>query len=215
MNASRTAWALRWLLTVLALVALCLNGASVLTGRGLMVSAVQDLRAFALCSGSIASVDFNQVGGDIDIYFRGGVPRERRFGTFGAFRAQRADRVGVWALDSVGCDFFMQCARAEGKPITRLWPFATVLSGSAGLMWWGRFARRARPGCCRLCGYDLAGNTSGVCPECGTRTPCLERDDGGHEGVLAPGAAVPEASLPEPRSASASRTTDTALGAAA
>ena len=23
------------------------------------------------------------------------------------------------------------------------------------------------PGCCRSCGYDLTGNTSGVCPECG------------------------------------------------
>lgn len=24
------------------------------------------------------------------------------------------------------------------------------------------------PHCCRHCGYDLTGNTSGVCPECGT-----------------------------------------------
>lgn len=24
------------------------------------------------------------------------------------------------------------------------------------------------PGCCRECGYDLTGNVSGVCPECGT-----------------------------------------------
>ncbi|MCC6361329.1 MAG: hypothetical protein IT450_21540 [Phycisphaerales bacterium] len=25
------------------------------------------------------------------------------------------------------------------------------------------------PGCCRNCGYDLTGNTSGRCPECGRR----------------------------------------------
>jgi hypothetical protein len=24
------------------------------------------------------------------------------------------------------------------------------------------------PGCCKICGYFLTGNTSGVCPECGT-----------------------------------------------
>jgi hypothetical protein len=27
--------------------------------------------------------------------------------------------------------------------------------------------RRGRPGHCAACGYDLTGNTSGVCPECG------------------------------------------------
>jgi len=27
--------------------------------------------------------------------------------------------------------------------------------------------RRIRPGCCLRCGYDLTGNTSGVCSECG------------------------------------------------
>ncbi len=25
-------------------------------------------------------------------------------------------------------------------------------------------------GCCQACGYNLTGNTSGICPECGT--PC-------------------------------------------
>ena len=29
-------------------------------------------------------------------------------------------------------------------------------------------ARRRRPGSCVTCGYDLTGNTSGRCPECGT-----------------------------------------------
>ncbi len=32
-------------------------------------------------------------------------------------------------------------------------------------------ARRRRLGCCRKCGYNLTGNVSGVCPECGTRIP--------------------------------------------
>jgi len=39
---------------------------------------------------------------------------------------------------------------------------------------WHRDRRRIRPGCCLRCGYDLTGNTSGVCSECGekaTATP--------------------------------------------
>jgi hypothetical protein len=31
-----------------------------------------------------------------------------------------------------------------------------------------RFVLEANPHLCRQCGYDLTGNASGVCPECGT-----------------------------------------------
>ena len=31
--------------------------------------------------------------------------------------------------------------------------------------------RRPRDGTCKTCGYNLTGNTSGVCPECGTPVP--------------------------------------------
>ena len=34
---------------------------------------------------------------------------------------------------------------------------------------WHRDRRRIRPGHCPGCGYDLTGNTSGVCPECGDK----------------------------------------------
>lgn len=33
---------------------------------------------------------------------------------------------------------------------------------------WGVRRRKAMKGACRACGYDLTGNTSGVCPECAT-----------------------------------------------
>ena len=33
---------------------------------------------------------------------------------------------------------------------------------------WLRFRNRRREGLCLSCGYDLTGNESGVCPECGT-----------------------------------------------
>lgn len=44
-------------------------------------------------------------------------------------------------------------------------PF-TVLLGVLSIPWWRRLRRRRR-GCCLACGYDLTGNVSGACPECG------------------------------------------------
>jgi hypothetical protein len=32
---------------------------------------------------------------------------------------------------------------------------------------WSRDRRFVPPGCCRTCKYDLTGNTTGICPECG------------------------------------------------
>lgn len=37
---------------------------------------------------------------------------------------------------------------------------------AAGFM--ALFRRRTRAGCCTACGYNLTGNTSGTCPECGS-----------------------------------------------
>jgi len=40
-----------------------------------------------------------------------------------------------------------------------------------------RLSQRLQFGCCPNCGYNLTGNTSGVCPECGTTTrDCRSRD---------------------------------------
>ena len=41
-----------------------------------------------------------------------------------------------------------------------------LVIGSATILLWRR-DRRFPPGHCRECGYDLTGNTSGVCSECG------------------------------------------------
>jgi hypothetical protein len=49
-----------------------------------------------------------------------------------------------------------------------LWiPFLMVAMPTA-VLWW-RDWRRIPPGHCRNCGYNLTGNVSGVCPECGER----------------------------------------------
>ncbi|NLE59112.1 MAG: hypothetical protein GX616_12180 [Planctomycetes bacterium] len=47
-----------------------------------------------------------------------------------------------------------------------LWiPFLLVTVPTAIL--WLRSRGRIPPGNCRKCGYNLTGNVSGVCPECG------------------------------------------------
>jgi hypothetical protein len=39
---------------------------------------------------------------------------------------------------------------------------------------WSRWRGRCKNGSCRTCGYNLLGNTSGVCPECGTACTTAE-----------------------------------------
>jgi hypothetical protein len=49
------------------------------------------------------------------------------------------------------------------------WPlvlFTSILPSTALAAYWRRH-RRALHGLCLSCGYNLTGNTSGVCPECG------------------------------------------------
>ena len=48
-----------------------------------------------------------------------------------------------------------------------------VFIGSC-VIWWDNLQRKRilhdewiRRGACRYCGYDLTGNVSGICPECG------------------------------------------------
>ena len=59
----------------------------------------------------------------------------------------------------------------------KTWPLALTAFAAAGAYAGVRFARyaraelpaeRRRRGLCVACGYDLRGNVSGACPECGT-----------------------------------------------
>ncbi len=49
--------------------------------------------------------------------------------------------------------------------------FGTSFVGAVLVGFWIRTVRGAGypAGCCKGCGYNLTGNTSGVCPECGEK----------------------------------------------
>jgi hypothetical protein len=54
------------------------------------------------------------------------------------------------------------------------WGYVFFLTAFIPVLWVRhsrRVAKRRNIGHCRHCGYNLTGNTSGVCPECGTPTP--------------------------------------------
>jgi hypothetical protein len=61
------------------------------------------------------------------------------------------------------------CAKTERMITIPYW--LPSLLGAALPAWWAiariRRARRVGEGCCTACGYDLTGNVSGACPECG------------------------------------------------
>jgi hypothetical protein len=56
--------------------------------------------------------------------------------------------------------------RGEWVIIVPLWCVLALVGAPTLLMW--HLDRRIPPGHCQRCGYDLTGNVSGRCPECGT-----------------------------------------------
>ena len=63
--------------------------------------------------------------------------------------------------------------RYDIRPL-RVIPDFLLVTALATFILWGmeriRANQRRRRGHCRKCGYDLTGNVSGVCPECGGAT---------------------------------------------
>lgn len=55
--------------------------------------------------------------------------------------------------------------------------FLLVVLPTAYLFWSNR--RHLPPGHCQRCGYNLTGNVSGTCPECGSAVPGQRAEPGG------------------------------------
>jgi hypothetical protein len=76
------------------------------------------------------------------------------------------DRLGQWLQHGTHARFECQLDRKSAVSLSvPIWMLAIVTCPITGWLW---YADRRRPalGACR-CGYDLTGNASGVCPECG------------------------------------------------
>jgi predicted RNA-binding Zn-ribbon protein involved in translation (DUF1610 family) len=56
----------------------------------------------------------------------------------------------------------------SGVVVMPLWIGLLLVAPPTVYLWWIAYRRRVPASHCQHCGYSLTGNTSGVCPECGT-----------------------------------------------
>ena len=70
------------------------------------------------------------------------------------------------ALRSSLINWWPDFSIARLKGFIPFWMLFGAVAIPTSLLWWRD--RRYPKGHCQSCGYDLTGNTSGVCPECGT-----------------------------------------------
>jgi len=127
---------------------------------------------------------------DFQLYHpqQAGQPLRQFLGKFAA----AGDRHVFWTQSLVDVEPFLQTTNWTagvsngGHSINSrldLWQYRTlmIIFGFLPVCWltgryrrWRRSKNRWRAGTCRRCRYDLRGNTSGVCPECGLRMALVD-----------------------------------------
>lgn len=87
----------------------------------------------------------------------------------------------IWGLSSIASPIITLSSGLAGQALAELLECAVLILLGVGLFFgshglariWSRLryaGLRRQMGLCARCGYDLMGNTSGICPECGTPT---------------------------------------------
>ncbi len=94
-------------------------------------------------------------------------------------RPEQTHTPDAWRIGSLLLDLFVAYSGTYHLPgnlmvcgiyyvvVVPLWLPTVILAAYAALNVWRWRCRRVRPGHCASCGYDLTGNISGRCPECG------------------------------------------------
>jgi hypothetical protein len=95
------------------------------------------------------------------------VSLEHRPDSLSSLRLELGLRLPVRTLD--GPYMFGSAKITQRGLYIPLWIPWISMSAVTGFLFWIARRRRATAGCCVECGYDLTGNISGVCPECGVR----------------------------------------------
>ena len=83
-------------------------------------------------------------------------------------------RLGVYRTDYSARSRRPYALMAGGMAVivdTPIWLCTVLLAIPTALLWWCDRRRRPGEGCCQECGYNLTGNVSGRCPECGSLLP--------------------------------------------
>lgn len=80
--------------------------------------------------------------------------------SFPSYQRAMSKNGSIWSYFFFSANFGLLISVLIAAAVTAPWCI---------IQWW----RRPRPGCCQGCGYDLTGNVSGRCPECG-RTVAAE-----------------------------------------
>ena len=62
-----------------------------------------------------------------------------------------------------------------GQRLIPVWLLVVAAGLPTGILWWRD--RRPKAGFCKVCKYNLTGNVSGTCPECGTAVDTSQHAD--------------------------------------
>jgi hypothetical protein len=90
-----------------------------------------------------------------------------RLGLYGAWEVSESGKNGVSMIEAGGITIDRMRSIGIAIPYWLLVLVALVMPLSTGY----RLLRRHGVGCCPACSYNLTGNMSGTCPECGTPVP--------------------------------------------
>jgi hypothetical protein len=91
---------------------------------------------------------------------------------------------GVWTLKRVCAVWFPSSSSSFDQSMSRrrvtydlpIWILLSVVAIPTLFSFW-RARKRKKPGLCQVCLYDLTGNVSGICPECGTPIPDVIKNE--------------------------------------